>query len=119
TMPPRHLRTTLEWMVTNNNKKVGQKFPEVIEQIVTHAFGYLFKDKRSFQNKSDLARILSDLKGTYGSSRSTDPVLLNLRETVETYVEQATQVKHSGSLSSVRTGLLLYIVLRALTMKHY
>lgn len=119
TMQPRYFRQTLEWMSNNTGKKAGARFNEVVEKIIIHAFGYLYKDRRHVQTKNNLAKILDDLKGTYGSSRGTDPILLELRSIIESFVIEATRVKHAGSVSSVRTGVLLYIVLRALAMEHY
>ena len=63
--------------------------------------------------------MLSRLRGVYMSSRSTDPILIDLRERTEKIVEIATNNKNPSNLASTRTGVLLYIVLRTFTMKHY
>jgi hypothetical protein len=66
-----------------------------------------------------VAGLLVRLKGVYTSARSTDPALISLREKTEAIVKKATGSNNVSLLPPVRTGVCLYIVLRALTMKHY
>ncbi|HEV7235926.1 MAG TPA: hypothetical protein VGN15_07085, partial [Ktedonobacteraceae bacterium] len=63
--------------------------------------------------------VLTALRGTYMSSRSTDARLLKAREDVEKLVQLATQSRNSNAVASVRTGWMLYIVARAYTMRHF
>ena len=53
------------------------------------------------------------------ASRSTDEDLMMLREYGEKIVKVGTSTKNPTIIAAVRTGLLLYIVLRGFTMHHY
>ena len=53
------------------------------------------------------------------SSRTTDPTVKMLRDQTEAIARLATGSKSLPQLASVRTAVLLYIVLRTFTMRHY
>jgi len=119
TMAPKHFLTTLVWISANSNGSSAGSIRELLETTLIHAFDYLSEDRGIMKNTSDLSGLLARLRGVYMSSRSTDPTLLKIREQCETMVAKATQNKNSSVLSSVRTGVLLYITLRAMTKRYY
>jgi hypothetical protein len=120
TMPPHLLTETLEWMSRNYRQSKAEIVEEVLDDVLIHAFDYLVNNRSAVKASSDLPGLISKLRGVYMSSRSTDPALLSLREKTEKIVSQATGKPESSSVvSSVRTGTLLYCVLRAFTMQHY
>ena len=53
------------------------------------------------------------------SSRSVDTDLLQMRDKARLVVKNATKSKNESLPASIRTGVLLYITLRAFTMQHY
>ena len=53
------------------------------------------------------------------ASRSSDPALLKLRNTGEKLIRKAVQSKNPSMLAAVRTGVLLYVVLRTFSKDHY
>ncbi len=119
TMPPRLFMETLEFMSTNYRQAGATEIEEVLNETLVHSFDYLSENRNAVKNTADLPGLLGRLRGVYMSSRSTDPTLFSLREKVEKIVKQATGNKSESIVSSVRTGVLLYLVLRAFTMKHY
>lgn len=119
TMPPKLFRETLEWMSSNYRQRGATEIEEVLNDTLVHSFDYFSDHREAVRNTHDLPGLLSRLRGVYMSSRSTDPVLFALREKVEGIVKNATGNKNSSLIASVRTGVLLYIVLRAMTMRHY
>jgi hypothetical protein len=86
---------------------------------MTHSFGYLKDHKNLLKESNDLAGLVSNMRGVYMSSRSTDRDLLEIRKLAEKVVAKATGLKNDNIIASVRTGLLLYLVLRAYTLHHY
>lgn len=118
TMPQRLFHETLVWM-SDNYRASGMQVQEVLNETLVHSFDYLADNRSAVQNSHDLPGLLSKLRGVYMSSRSTDPALFSLRDKVEKIVRQATGNKNSSNIASVRTGVLLYIVLRSFTMRHY
>lgn len=119
TMGPRPFKTTLEWMSDNYRQRGAQDIETVVNEVIVHAFDYLAQNRSVIRSSSDLPMVLSKLRGAYMASRGTDPSLMLLRDRTEKIVRMATGMKHDGNVKAVRTGILLYLVARALTMKHY
>lgn len=119
TMPEKLLLTTLRWMSDNYARTVDGIVEACITRTMEHAFEYLSANRATVSAKGDIAGLISKLRGSYMSSRSTEQNLLEIRELVEKMVTLATKSKNESVVSSTRTGVMLYIVLRALTMKHY
>lgn len=119
TMPPRLFRQTLEWMSDNYRATGDNQIEEVLNETLVHSFDYLSDNRSAVRDSHDLPGLLSKLRGVYMSSRSTDPSLFSLREKMEGIVKLATENKNHSIIASVRTGVLLYLVLRSFTMRHY
>ena len=119
TMPPRLFHESLEWMSNNYMQSGAGIIEEVINETIVHSFDYLSHNRDIVKNDNDIGGLLGKLKGVYMSSRSTDETLYSLREKVEKIVKAATGSKNESVISSVRTGVLLYINIRCYTMRHY
>ena len=121
TMPAPMFRNTLSYISDSYGKGQEGKLEidDLIDRIMTHLLAYLYQNRNVMKNKSDISGLISKMKGIYTSSRSTDENLLKIREDVETIVRKATKVKSGPAIAATRTGVMLYIVLRAFTMKHY
>lgn len=98
------------------NHKKGEKYREFVEDVTTHLFEYLAFNKIK---QTDLKAVFLKIRGAYTSSKSTNPLLLKLRETGDQIVKEMTGIKTPIVMTSIRTSLMLYIVLRTLTMDKY
>lgn len=119
TMPPRLFLMTLEWMSENYRQQGAKVIEDVLNEVLIHSFEYLSENRGLIKNNHDLPGLLARLQGVYMSSRSTDPALLELRKNTEKIVTLATQNRNQSVMASVRTGVLLYLVARAMTMRYY
>lgn len=119
TMPPKLLNQTLEWCSHNYRQPKAKVIEDIIDLTMIHAFSYIGSNRSVIKDVSDLPGFIAKLRGVYMSSRSVDRDLLALREMGENIVKQATTTKNASVISSVKTGLLLYLVLRAFTQQHY
>jgi hypothetical protein len=119
TMPPKLFIETLGFMSDNYRQARAGEIEEVLNEVLIHSFDYLSENRALIRNERDLPGILSRLRGVYMSSRSTDPVLFALRAKTEKIVKHATGNKNPSVIASVRTGVLLYLVARAFSMRHY
>ena len=119
TMPERLFRETLNWMSDNYRQNGAKEIEEILNETLIHSFDYLSDNRDAVRNSHDLPGLMSRLRGVYMSSRSTDPALLELRKKTETIVKKATGNKNDSNVASTRTGVLLYLVLRAMTMRHF
>jgi len=119
TMPPKLLQQTLEWCSLNYRHLDDNIAEEAIDLIMEYSFEYLAANKSLLRAKGDLPGLLSKLRGTYMSSRATDEKLIKIRELSEKIVRNATKTKNDSVIAAVRTGFMLYVNLRCLTMAHY
>lgn len=119
TMPPKLFMQTLESLVDHAKRDSDGAISEIINETLTHAFAYLYQNRQLVRNTSDLSGILTKLRGTYSSSRNVDQQLLRLRERIEDYIRVNMKVRHAGNIAATRTGVLLYLVARAMTMNYF
>lgn len=113
----RALRLALSYMSTNYTK--DRNVRPFIDETLLHLFDFL-KDNRELENSG--ARyiiIVSKLKAIYMSSRSTDPSLMKMRDLSHNIAKKALKTSNESLLASVRNAMMLYVVLRTLTMEHY
>lgn len=119
TMSPKLFREVLLWMSNNYKERGADSVDTVISETIIHSLDYFNHNRNLIRHTTDLPELLSKLRGVYMSSRSTDPVLMHLRDTLGKLITTATGNKNETAISSVRTGVMLYIVLRTMTMNHY
>lgn len=119
TAPPKLTEEALEWM-SNNAKFTNQKeIKEFVELTLIHSFNYLQNNRTVVSKSIDLVTLVTRLKGVYMSSRSTEEDLLKLRQLGEKILKKAINTKNASVIASVRTAIMLYIVIRAFSMNHY
>ena len=118
TMPERFLRSSLQYISDNYHVKSEAYIVELIDETIIHAFEFI-NDNKDVIDRNDLATLIVKIRAVYMSSRSTDPVLMNMRKLGEKVVERSTHSRNETVVSAVRTGVLLYIVIRTLAKKHY
>lgn len=119
TMPPRMLDKSLRYICEEYSKPKNEAMRETINEILVHAFDYVFRNKGGVRSVSDIPTILGKLKGTYTAAKNTEPLMLKIRKEVEDIVRKATKVNHVGHVNATRTGILLYVVCRSITMRYY
>lgn len=103
----------LEYVVKNRNK------PEVVElcdRTLTFAFQHM-RDKSI--RVSDLETLTDSLKNMFIGSKVFDKDILRLRKMGDEIAKKGAHYSKTASVSTERTGLLLYIVLRSLTKNYF
>lgn len=115
----RFLVASLEHLSENYYRKDHKDIDKILELSMVHSFHYLSNNRQALRANADLADMLIRLRGAYTSSRSTDPYLLEMREITEKVIRPSVKTKTTSVVASVRTAVLLYIVLRAYTKRHY
>lgn len=96
--------------------KKGEAYREFVDDVVTHLFEYL--SGNSIRH-TDLTNVLYKLRGAYTSNKSSNALLHKLRKNGDELVTAMTGIRTQYTVAQLRTGLMLYIVLRTLTMQHY
>ena len=116
TMSPRLLLQTLEWTSDNYQHSKDGNIDKAIDIVLEHALAYITADGISH---NDIAMLIDKLRGAYMSSRSTDPLLLEARALVEKIVKLATGSHNESGIAAVRTGVMIYWVMRSYCMRYY
>lgn len=119
TMPEKMLVDSLEFIARNFNQPKSKDLTKFVDESLLYCFEYMQSIKQSVQRNNDLKDLSTRLRLLLMAPKSSDPRVLVLRETGDQIVKNATNSKHAGQIAATRTGLILYIVLRAMTMKFY
>lgn len=118
-MPPQLLRESLQYLSRNYGQANQQYLEFILNETLLYTFDMLQTNRNMVGRNNDLARLLARLRVLLTASRSSDPSVLKLREYTEKMVSQAILSRNPAVIASVRTGVLLYITLRAMTKNHY
>lgn len=110
---------TLEWISNNYNNKEKSTAESIIRLSLLESFKFLSELGSVSSNIKNLSKMLMTLKGCYSSSRSTDPELIELRNLTSDIINEATGKTNEQTVAAIRTGVFLYICLRAYTKDHY
>ncbi len=119
TMNPRHLVETLEWMSRNKQAPRHEYISELAEETLIYAFDLISSDRELYNNRGGLMPLMSKLRSMYMASRMSNESLLETKKMAERVVTNAISAKNASVIASVRTGLQLYLVLRAMAMRFY
>ncbi len=119
TMPQKTLVQSLEWMSTNYSYMKDNTIEDAVDAIMENAFDYLSENKSLLHNRANIQEIIFKLRGSYMSSRSNEPSMIKARDLTKTIISKSIKSKNESIVAATRTGLMIYIVLRALCMRHY
>ena len=119
TTPPQALRDSLKWLCMNFKTSKGKEIDPFIETVMLHSFAYLGDNRNVMRETTDIGKFLLRLKGVYMAPRSSNEHLMKMRDMSERFVKNAIPSRNPAIISSVKTSLMLYIVVRAFTMNYY
>ncbi|WJJ55208.1 hypothetical protein [Xanthomonas phage RTH11] len=119
TMNPRHLVETLEWMSRNRMVPRHEYITELADESLIYAFDLISSDRSLYNARGGLTPLIAKLRSMYMASRMSNESLLKTKELSERVVTQAIKTKNDSVIASVRTGVQLYLVLRAMAMQYY
>ncbi len=119
TMPERYLKETLEYCSDNYGAKGDKRIEKLIDETLLHAYEYLSNNRGVMSGPSDLGSLITKLRNIYMASRMSDPVLIGMRDLAEGIVKDSISSRNKAVMASVRTGLQIYLILRAFSMNHY
>lgn len=116
TIPPQPLETALRYISSNYRYDKSGLIDNLLKETIQHLFEYVSSKNLKLSNVAD---VVSKMKGAYRSSRTSNESLLKMRDIGDEIVSTATGIRTPATVATVRVGLFLYIILRALSMKHY
>ncbi|BEG72656.1 hypothetical protein [Pseudomonas phage PA1C] len=118
-MPPKLLVESLQYMSRNYGQPRMGHLEKLVDECLLYAFDYMQSIKTSVQRNTDLNGIIVKIRAKLMASRSEDPRVLFMRDTGEAMVKEATKIKNPAVIAATRTGIMLYIILRAMTRNYY
>jgi len=118
TMPVKPFENLLS-IFTEKVSKSDKLAVELIEKTMEHLFNVVLSDRKTQMRVNDPAAVLNRIRGLYTASRSSNELLTRMQEISEKMVRKDVKIVNNANVASLRTGLLLYIVLRAMVKEHY
>lgn len=107
---------TLNWVSANYQSNPKAKLGDYVDKVLEFSFD-LIKEKGIDQR--NLVAVSEALKGIINASRNKERDVLYLRNEGDKIVRAATGRKSPTPVSGERTGLILYLVLRAMTVNYF
>lgn len=98
------------------NSPKGQLYRDFVEEVIIHLFEYMTANNINFM---DLRDVIRKMKGAYLAQRSQNQSVFLMRDTGDDIVKALTGIKTKNKITSIRTSLMLYLVLRTLTRDFY
>lgn len=118
TMPDKFLLDALVFL-SGKVRDSDQESQKLLEEVLLHAYDHFNKDRYANMRLNDMGTMLIKFRALYVASRSKEQNLMDMRDKAEKLVAKAIVSKNPVIVASVRTGLMLYILLRAFSMNHY
>lgn len=99
--------------------KSDRKAIELLELTLEHLFNVVLSDRKTNMRMNDVPAVLNRIRGLYTASRSTNEILEQMKDISEKMVRKDVKIVNNANVAALRTGLLLYIVLRTMCKEHY
>lgn len=118
-MDPNHLRDALLWMSRFKHAPKHEYITELANETLIYTFGMMTSDRELYNARGGLMPLMTKLRAMYMASRMADPTLLKTKELSERVTRHAIKSKNESVIAAVKTGVQLYLVLRAMAMQYY
>lgn len=119
TTMPKKLLYDMLLVVSSKAQTNDKKFNEKTEDILIYTFDYFRENKRSVNDLSNLGRLVVALKSLFTASKTNSTTVINLREYFDKMVKDNIKSRNPATIAGLRTGIVLYIILRTLTKNYY
>lgn len=117
TMVPDQFRRALQ-MVVALRVKNNQQIEKLLELTMVHAFDQFAKDRSLQKSIKNLPELVAHMRSLYTAPRSKGDVL-ELRSGFEQLINKYVKIQNKAGASAVRTGILLYIIIRTFSKDYY
>lgn len=118
TMPEKPFEQLLV-IFTEKVSKSDKNALRLVELTMEHLFNVVLADRKTTMRMNDIPAVLNRIRGLYTASRSNNDILEQMKEITEKFVRKDVKIVNNANVAALRTGLLLYIVLRAMVKEHY
>lgn len=95
------------------------KVNELFEEIIIHCFSYFSHNKDTINSINDLSNVVKVMKDLYTAGKTSNESILKSRKIADKIIRKSVKTKSAATEAGLRNGLILYILLRAITKSHY
>ena len=113
--PVFQILTYLSELVRTNDRNAYK----LIDESMMFLFNYLQHEGKQDNSLSNITLLLEKLKNLLTASKTKDHTILELRRLSEKVVLKGSPIRNKAAVSGLKTGLILYLILRAITKHHY
>ena len=118
TMPEKPFEQLLV-VFTEKVSKSDKRALELIDLTMEHLFNVVLADRKTTMRINDVPAVINRIRGLYTASRSNNDILEQMKEITEKFVRKDIKIVNNANVAALRTGLLLYIVLRVMVKERY
>ena len=112
------LRTSLQWLSIQSHGQFKADADLFIKNVLIYTIEYLSKNGDIVKQSRDLMNLTVNIRNLYLASRSSDEELKKIRDLGSKLIKRISPTSSESVVNNIRTGMILYITLRAFT-KHY
>lgn len=115
----KYLRNTLSYISDQSHGPQRATVNEFINKVMVYTISYL-RDQGNFNRQlTNVAQVVIDIRNLFTASRSNDIDLRNIRKLGEKLVRKENNKLRPAAVAQIRTGLIIYLCLRAFTKNSY
>lgn len=118
-MNPRMFKDCLKWWVDNYKPGRASGLTGVTEDIIRFSYEMILEEKLMRQDSIDITSLIIKLRGQLTASKTSKPEIIELRSQIEKIAKKVLKTTNFSAIAGVRTGLVIYIAIRAFTMNYY
>lgn len=96
-----------------------KKAIRLLDLTMEHLFNAVLTDRKTQMRLNDPAAVIVRIRGLYSASRSSNGVLEEMKEITEKWIRKEINIINNANVSAIRTGFLIYVVLRTMVKGHY
>lgn len=117
-MPSHLFIRALEHMSDNFNFD-HDRISKFMDNSVIFAFNLMQSERSSLRRTQDLKGLMTKVRSKLMAPKNTEPEIVIIREFGERLIRDAINIRNPAVIASVRSGCVLYLVLRTMTKNHY
>lgn len=119
TTMPKQLLYDVLLVVSEKAQTDDKELSEKTKDILIYTFDHFRENKRSIEDLSNLGQLVITLKSLFTASKTNSTTVIQLREYFDKIVKANVKSRNPATISGVRTGIVLYIILRTLTKNYF
>lgn len=119
TCPEHRLYSAMRYLSDQHGRGGDPRIREFVDGLLSHLFRYMREQRKETGQSMSIAQLLTSLRSLYLSSKIRDKELADTRELGVDLMSDALESRNKALLASVRSTLMVYIVLRTLSMDYY